>query len=151
MRITFLDLSLFLYVLGAFVVSKIEGISLLTNIFLIVLLLALAFTKWNGRVRFSWFQGLLIAILVLSFASSFWSYNLNISLVSSISFSTALIGGGAIALTLSNECNYNALVAGLSFLCYTRNDYVNRTSVANRKQTGTAALHVIPGHPELLE
>ncbi|RLL91188.1 hypothetical protein BG32_16290 [Mesotoga sp. HF07.pep.5.2.highcov] len=134
MRITFLDLSLFLYVLGALAVSKIEGISLLTNIFLIVLLLALAFSKRNKWLRFSWFQGLSIAILALSFASSFWSYNLNTSLVSSISFTTAVIGGGAIALTLSNECNYNVLVAGLSFLCYTRNDYMNRTSVANQKQ-----------------
>jgi O-antigen ligase len=110
MRVTLVDASLFLYVLGAFVVSKIEGFSMLTNIFLIVLLFALTFSKWRNAARFSWFQGLSILILTLAFASSSWSYSINTALVSSISFTTALLGGAAVALALANGVNPKVLV-----------------------------------------
>lgn len=117
-----LNTMLFLYVFGVFIFSKVEGLSLATNVALLGLLLILG-TKGlkSGLVGLK--SSLIILPLVfILFLSIFWSrYQVEAS-ISFLSFLTASVGGIAVMLALMNGANpkvvFWSTFLGSSYLVY---------------------------------
>lgn len=135
-----LNVVLFLYVFGVFIFSKVEGLSLATNVVLLCLLVILAVKGLKtGLVGLKYALVILPLVFVL-FLSIFWSrYQVEAS-ISFLSFLTASVGGMAVMLALLNEANpksvFWAAFLGSSYLVYSA--WQERTQLMLSRVAGLA-------------
>ncbi len=117
-----LNATLFLYVFGVFIFSKVEGLSLATNVALICLLVALAVKGLKTRLAGLKYSLLILPVVFILFLSIFWSRYPIEALISFLSFLTASVGGMAVMLALVNGASsksvFWATLLGSSYLVY---------------------------------
>lgn len=117
-----LNVALFLYVFGVFIFSKVEGLSLATNVALLGLLVVFAIRGLKTRLVGLKYSLIILPLVIVLFLSIFWSrYQVEAS-ISFLSFLTASVGGIAVMLALMNGANPKAVFwsafLGSSYLVY---------------------------------
>jgi len=117
-----LNLTLFLYVFGVFIFSKVEGLSLATNVALLCLLVVLAVRGLKSGLAGLKYSLIILPLAFILFLSIFWSRYPVEALISFVSFLTASVGGIAIMLALMNGATpksvFWAAFLGSSYLVY---------------------------------
>lgn len=104
-----LDVTLFLYVFGVFIFSKVEGLSLATNLALLSLLVILTARGFKTRLVGLKYTLLILPLVSILFLSIFWSRYPIEALTSFLSFLTASVGGMAVMLALMNGAKPKAI------------------------------------------
>lgn len=117
-----LNLTLFLYVFGVFIFSKVEGLSLATNVALLCLLVVLAVRGLKSGLAGLKYSLIILPLAFILFLSIFWSRYPVEALISFVSFLIASVGGIAIMLALMNGATpksiFWAAFLGSSYLAY---------------------------------
>jgi len=117
-----LNFMLFFYVFGVFIFSKVEGLSLATNIALLLLLLILVIKGFKNRLVGIENCLIIVPLAMLLFASILWSEYQVEATIQFLSFLTASLGGMAVMLALMNGANpkvvFWAAFLGSGYLVY---------------------------------
>ncbi len=117
-----LNATLFLYVFGVFIFSKVEGLSLGTNVALLCLLVVLAVRGLKSGLAGLKYTLIILPLVLILFLSIFWSRYPVEALISFASFLTASVGGIAVMLALMNGASPKAVFwstfLGSSYLVY---------------------------------
>lgn len=117
-----LNATLFLYVFGVLIFSKVEGLSLATNLALLCLLVVLAIKGLRNGLAGLKYSLLTLPLAFILLLSIFWSRYPVEALIFFLSFLIASVGGMAVMLALMNGANpksvFWATLLGSSYLGY---------------------------------